>query len=113
MWPKMSKEWMLKTLEDMGLKHFEAELYVYLMQHDKATAKQLAIALERRRQRIYYSLKILEKKKLIRETHGHPNYISAMDLNKVLDILIAANKKKAKLVERNREKLLEEWKKLA
>ena len=37
---------MLKTLESLGLRHIEAEVYVYLTQNDPQKAQEIAQALE-------------------------------------------------------------------
>ncbi len=42
----LSREWIFKTLESLGLRRLDAEVYVYLAQSDPQEARDIAEALE-------------------------------------------------------------------
>ncbi len=109
----MSKKGVLKKLQGVGLEKVDAELYFFLVQNDQATASQIAEALKVDKSRIYRSVKSLEHRKMLIITNGHPNSYSAAPINEVLDDLIEANKEDAERIEKNRNRFLSEWKKLA
>ena len=56
---------MLKTLESLGFRHLEAEVYVYLTKNDPQKAQEIAQALETYRRQLYRSLKILQRQGMV------------------------------------------------
>ncbi len=108
----MSKKGKLKTLQGIGLKKLEAELYIYLTRNDHVTAAQLAWALRVEKSRVYRSVRNLERRKMLTVTNGCPNAYSATPFGEVLDVLIQMSKEDAQRIEENRERFLSEWKKL-
>ncbi len=109
----LNKKGILNALQGVGLKKIDAELYLFLVQNDQATASQIAEALKADKTRIYRSVKSLEHRKMLIVTNGLPNTYSAAPISEVLDDLIEANKEDAKRIEKNRNRFLSEWKKLA
>ena len=105
----MSREWMLKTLESLGLKHLDAEVYVYLAQNDPQKARDIAEALEAYKRQLYRSLKSLQRKGMVNVSQEHPARFSAVAFDKVLDQFIKANKDEAERIEDNKEHILSIW----
>jgi len=105
----MSKEWMVKTLESLGLKRLDAEVYVYLAQKDPQKARDIAEALEMYKRQLYRSLESLQRKGIISASRNRPALFSAISFDKVLDQFIEANREKARHVEENKEQLLSMW----
>jgi sugar-specific transcriptional regulator TrmB len=105
----MSREWMLKTLESLGLKHLDAEVYVYLAQNDPQKARDIAEALETYKRQLYRSLKSLQRKGMISASQERPARFSAVSFDKVLDQFIQANREEAQRIEENRDTLLSLW----
>jgi len=105
----LSKEWMVKTLESLGLKHLDAEVYVYLAQHDPQKARDIAEALEIYKQQLYRSLRSLQQKGIISASQKRPATFSAVSFNKVLDQFIEADREEAQRIEENKEQLLSMW----
>jgi sugar-specific transcriptional regulator TrmB len=103
---------MLTTLQSVGFKRIEAELYVYMVQKDRTSAPELAQALCIQKQQIYRIIKRLEQKRMLKVSQGRPNRFMATAFSEVLDILIRANKEEARNIESNKEHLLFEWRKL-
>lgn len=100
---------MVKTLESLGLKRLDAEVYVYLMQHDPQKARDIAEALETYKRKLYRSLRSLQHKGMISTSQEHPARFSAVTFDRVLDQFIEANRGKAQYIEQNKEQLLSIW----
>jgi sugar-specific transcriptional regulator TrmB len=105
----LSKEWMLKTLESLGLKHPDAEVYVHLVQNDPQKARDIAEALETYKRQLYRSLKSLQRKGLVSASQERPARFSAVAFDKVLDLFIIENREEAQRIEENKEQLLSMW----
>src|SRR3989304_6858758 len=105
----LSKEWMVKTLESLGLKHLDAAVYVYLSQNDPQKAKDIAEALETYKRQLYRSLKNLQRKGMVSASQERPSRFSAVSFDKVLDQLSKINREEANRIEENREKILSVW----
>ena len=105
----LSKEWMVKTLESLGLKHLDAAVYVYLSQNDPQKAKDIAEALETYKRQLYRSLKNLQHKGMVSASQERPARFSAVSFDKVLDQFIIVNREEARRVEQNKERILAHW----
>jgi sugar-specific transcriptional regulator TrmB len=106
---KMSREWMLKTLESLGLKHLDAEVYVYLAQNNPQKARDIAEALETYKRQLYRSLRKLQRKGMVSASQERPALFSAVSFDKVLDLCIKTNKEEAQRIEENKEQILSMW----
>jgi sugar-specific transcriptional regulator TrmB len=106
---KMSREWMLKTLESLGLKHLDAEVYVYLAQNNPQKARDIAEALETYKRQLYRSLRKLQRKGMVNASQERPARFSAVSFDKVLDQFIEANREEAQRIEENRDQILSMW----
>ena len=100
---------MVKTLESLGLKHLDAEVYVYLAQKDPQKAREIAAALETYKRQLYRSLKSLQRKGMISVSQERPARFSAVSFDQVLDQFIKANREEAQRIEENKEKILTHW----
>jgi sugar-specific transcriptional regulator TrmB len=100
---------MLKTLESLGLKHLDAEVYVYLAQNEPQKAKAIAEALETYKRQLCRSLKSLQRKGMISTSQERPATFSAISFDKVLDQFIQANREEAKRIEENKDQILSMW----
>jgi len=100
---------MVKTLESLGMKHLDAEVYVYLAQHDPQKARDIAEALETYKRQLYRSLQSLQRKGMVSASQERPARFSAVSFDKVLDQFIKTNREKAQRIEQNREKILSSW----
>jgi sugar-specific transcriptional regulator TrmB len=108
-WRKLSREWMLKTLESLGLKHLDAEVYVYLAQKDPQKARDIAEALETYKRQLYRSLRKLQRKGMVSASQEHPARYSAVAFDKVLDLFVKTNREEAQRIEENKEQILSMW----
>ncbi len=83
---------MLKTLESLGLKHLDAEVYVYLAQNDPQKAIDIAEALETHKRQLYRTLRNLQRKGIVSASQDRPALFSAVSFDKVLDLFIQGNR---------------------
>ena len=100
---------MVKTLESLGLKRLDAEVYVYLAQHDPKKARDIAKASETYKRQLYRSLKSLQRKGMISASQERPARFSAVPFDKVLDQFMEGNREEANRVEEDKEKILSIW----
>jgi sugar-specific transcriptional regulator TrmB len=100
---------MLKTLESLGLKHLEAEVYVYLSKNEPQKAQEISEALETYKRQLYRSLKSLQHKGMISAGQERPARFSAISFDKVLDRFSETNREEADRIEENKEQLLSTW----
>ena len=105
----MSREWMVKTLESLGLKHLDAEVYVYLTQNDPQKARDITEALETYKRQLYRSLRNLQRKGMVSASQERPARFSAVSFDQVLDQFIKANREEAQHIEENKEQILSMW----
>ena len=105
----MSKDWMLKTLEGLGLKHLDAEVYVYLAQNCPRKVRDLAEALEKYKRQLYRSLRKLQRKGMVTSSQDHPALFSAVSFDKILDQFIKTNREEAQRIEEDKEQILVMW----
>lgn len=100
---------MLKTLESLGLKHADAEVYVYLALNCPQKARDLAEALETYKRQLYRSLRKLQRKGMVTASQEHPALFSAVSFDKILDQLIETNREEAQRIEEDKEQILSMW----
>jgi sugar-specific transcriptional regulator TrmB len=100
---------MLKTLESLGLKRLDAEVYVYLAQNNPQKAKDLAEGLETYKRRLYRSLESLRRQGMVSASEERPALFSAVSFDKVLDQFIKTNREEAQHIEENKEQILSMW----
>ena len=105
----LSRESMLRMLDSLGLKHLDAEVYLYLEQNEPQKAKDIAEALEKYKRQLYRSLKSLQHKGMVNVSQERPARFSAVSFDKVLDQFIKANREDAERIEENKEQILLTW----
>ena len=105
----MSREWMLKTLVDLGLSEVEAEVYIFLAQAGRVKGRDMAKTLKLYKQQVYRSLRKLQAKRMVNATHERPAQYSAISLERVLDQFMKARKEQAKALQASKEELLSNW----
>jgi sugar-specific transcriptional regulator TrmB len=106
---KLSREWMVKTLQSFELKRLDVEVYLHLVQHDPQKAKDIAEALETYKRQLYRSLKNLQRKGMVSASQEHPARFSAVTFDRVLDKFMEANREEAQHIEENKEQILSMW----
>ncbi len=100
---------MVKTLESLGLKLLDAEVYVYLVQSEPQKARDIAGALEMYKRQLYRCLRNLSRKGIVSVSQERPALFSAVSFDRVLDQFIKADRDQAQRIEENKEQLLSMW----
>ena len=105
----MSKEQLLKTLTDIGLKKTEAKIYLYLAKKGPKKANQITKAIGITKQRFYPIIKDLQNKAIINCSLDRPAKFTAIPFEKILDLFAKTKLEEAKIMQQNRGKLLSDW----
>jgi sugar-specific transcriptional regulator TrmB len=106
----MMKDWMFKTLVDLGFKKQDAEVYVFLALNGPKNAKKIADTTLTNKRQIYRILQKLQSREIITATINRTVQYSAVSFDKVLDILIQANMEEANRMEDKKEEIIALWK---
>ena len=105
----MSREWIIRVLVGFGLKHRDAQVYVFLAKTGPQKARTIASQLGIYKQQLYRSLKTLQNKGMVNATFEHPAFFSAVSLEKVIDQFIETKKEEAQHIEKNKDEILSSW----
>jgi sugar-specific transcriptional regulator TrmB len=77
----------VEGLRQLGLKKYEAEVFVGLSQMDTGTAKDVSELTEVPRTRVYDSIRVLESEGLVEVQHTNPKRFRAVPLEEATDTL--------------------------
>ncbi len=102
----MSREWVLRTLVDLGLSQVEAEVYFFLAQAGPSKGRDIANMLKLYKHQLYCSLKSLQCKGCIKATPERPAQFFAVPLEKVLDQFMKEKMGQVKDLQSRRDELL-------
>ena len=105
----MSKEWMEKTLINLGFTEIDADVYLHLSQEGPREFEEIAKALKLYRKKLFRILKKLQSKGIIEASEEKPDSFSALPFERVLALFIKANLDEAKRLMKNKEELLSAW----
>ena len=105
----MNQETLLKALVGLGLTERKAEVYIFLAKKAPQKASDIANALKMKNQRLYPSLRNLQKKGIVNCTCEHPKLFSAVPIEEALSTFINADLEEAQQMEENKEKILSLW----
>ncbi len=105
----MKEEKLLKVLLNLGFTKLEVQTYLFLEKYGLSKAKDLTTKLKVSKQRLYPTIKNLQRKGIIYSTLERPARFSAVPLDKVLDLLAKTKIEEAHRVEQNKADLLVDW----
>lgn len=77
----------VETLQELGLKEYEARCFVGLVQLESGTAKRLDERTDVPRTRVYDAIRVLESKGLVEVHHSSPQQFRAVPLEEALESL--------------------------
>jgi pimeloyl-ACP methyl ester carboxylesterase/DNA-binding transcriptional ArsR family regulator len=109
---RVSKRIIKKTLKDFGLTEKEAEIYIFLAKHGVLTGGEISKQTKMHRPIVYRILKSLQKKGVVESTLESPIRFSSVPFEKVLDENIRIKYEEATLLEKAKNGLLRDWKKV-
>lgn len=99
-------ERMTRMLREIGISQKEMEVYLFLSKKGTYKAGGISKALNIDRVQLYRLLKDLQKRGMIESTFEYPASYVAVDLEKVLDMLINVKKQEAANLERKKANML-------
>ncbi len=98
-----------ETLSRFGLLKNEIKVYLYLARSGEKKASEIAEAISLHRTETYRILRDLEKKGMLFSVFEKPLKFTAVPLDKAIDVLVNAQKMRIKLLEKEKENLVELW----
>lgn len=98
---------------DFGLTQVDAAVYVLLAKKGLQKALDMRKALKLSKEQLYSSLKNMKNKGIISSTIEHPARFSALPFEKVLDLFITAQMEETRRLEKSKEEILSNWRKLS
>jgi sugar-specific transcriptional regulator TrmB len=98
-----------ETLSRFGLLKNEIKVYLYLARSGEKKASEIAEAISLHRTETYRILRDLEKKGILFSIFEKPLKFTAVPLDKAIDLLVNAQKMRIKLLEKEKESLVELW----
>ena len=105
----MSQKKAKTILREFGLTSKEAEVYIFLAIHEVLKGGEIAKQTRIARSLVYRILKSLQAKGLVDSTLESPKRFVAVPFEKALDLIIKTRQEEARLVEKAKKDLLEDW----
>jgi HTH-type transcriptional regulator, sugar sensing transcriptional regulator len=103
----------LTTIEDtlarFGLLKNEIKVYLYLARAGEKKAGEIAEAISLHRTETYRILRDLEKKSIVFSIFEKPLKFTAVSMDKAVDLLVDAEKIKIKMLEQEKQSLVDLW----
>ena len=106
---KLTQEWILKTLIDLGFSQQEAEVYLLLRRGPRKVI-EISEELKIYKRKVYRILKKLQKTKIIQVKATLPAQFQAISLDSFLDLLIENYLKEADFLEEQKTRMIANWK---
>jgi sugar-specific transcriptional regulator TrmB len=104
------KEWMKLTLINLGFTKAETEVYIFLTTQSPKTAKEIAETINLPKLKAHRTLKKLQSNGTVDVSTESPARFSAVNFQKVLELLAQTKKKQHKMLIASKEDLLSTWK---
>jgi sugar-specific transcriptional regulator TrmB len=98
-----------ETLSRFGLLKNEIRVYLYLARSGEKKASEIAEGISLHRTETYRILRDLEKKGILFSVFEKPLKFTAVPLDKAIDLLVDSQKMRIKLLEKEKESLVELW----
>ena len=105
----MSKERIVKALEQLGLSNTDTQIYVFLAKNGPHSEREICEILELQKRQVYPSLKSLQGIKIVKAIGKHPVQFSVVPFEEVINLFIEVKKEQAKIIQESREELLSSW----
>ena len=106
----MSKERIVKALEQLGLSNIDAQVYVFLAKNGPHELRDIASALNLQERKVHRSVKDLQDMTIVKPSIKHPLELIAVPFEEVIELFIEIKKEQAKAIQESREELLSSWK---
>ena len=108
----MNKEWMQKTLMNLGFTEKDSQVYLFLANEGPRKAKEIAEALNMCSAQLHSILKKLQNNGLVIASSSRSALFSAVFFEKVLELLVEAKREQHEALLASKEELLSTWRSL-
>jgi sugar-specific transcriptional regulator TrmB len=105
----MSLKGFLDTLSELGLRHSDSKVYIYLAKKGPHSARDVCKEMKLAKQQVYPCLKNLQKKGIVQATLKRPALFTASPLETVLGLLVNQKTREARDAEKHRSYILSAW----
>ena len=105
----MSRNKLLKLLVILGIRRVDAEIYLYLATNGPKKGRELSEELHMYKQKLYRSLKSLQKKGLVKASSEYPATFTAITVEDSLDSFRETKLHEAQFIEERKDELLSRW----
>jgi len=93
----------------LGIRRVDAEIYLYLATNGPKKGRELSEELRMYKQKLYRSLKNLQKKGLVKASSEYPATFTAITIENSLDCFRKTKLKEAQLIKEKKDELLSRW----
>jgi sugar-specific transcriptional regulator TrmB len=101
-----------QVLKDFGLSQKETEIYIFLAKHEPLTGGEISKLTKTHRPTVYRILKNLQKKGTVESTLESPTRYIAIPFKTILESNIQTKKEEVAKIEKAKNELLNDWKKI-
>jgi sugar-specific transcriptional regulator TrmB len=109
----LSQENLKNALQHFGATEKESEVYIFLAKYGTLRTGQVAKQMKKNRGLVYHILSSLKQKGLVEATLESPTRFTAVPLERVIEAYVKAKQIEIALVEKTKEDLLEDWKRIS
>ena len=95
---------------NLGIGKVDAEVYLHLATNGPKKGRELSEELDMYKQKLYRSLKNLQKKGLVKASPEYPATFTAITVEDLLDTFREIKLEEAQFIKEKKEKLLSRWK---
>jgi sugar-specific transcriptional regulator TrmB len=106
---KLSKEWIERTLINLGFTEKDTQVYLFLAAKGPKKAKDIAEALNLYNSQLYRILKRLQNNGAVNASSDYPARYSAVIFEKVLELIVEAKREQHKALLASKAELLSTW----
>src|SRR4030042_693790 len=110
---RLGEEPVKKILKDVGLTEKETDLYIFLAKQGASKGIEIAKQTRIDKAEVYRILKSLQNKGLLELSLEAPARFITVPFDKVIDSFVKASRNEEALVERKKEQLLNDWRKIS
>jgi sugar-specific transcriptional regulator TrmB len=100
---------MIRSLKDLRFRKVDVEVYFCLARMGPQKGRNLSNLLGLHRQRLYRSLKRLQRRGIVFSSAKHPVIFSAIPFENVLDLFLEEKREQAKALIESKDELLSSW----
>jgi sugar-specific transcriptional regulator TrmB len=98
-------ETLIETIMVLGVKRFDAQVYVFLAKKGPHKCSDMCRGIQKSKQRLYPSLKILMAVGIVKSTNERPAIFYALPIEKTIEIFVAQKLSEIKQLESSKKQI--------